>query len=500
MTRSNSLDMGRLKTPPNASAKLMRSPMSSLLLQAPTSPSSKSPRNPLNTHWVHEQQRKTFVHHLAKWSLNHDSSPHFHGNISLSRVAVDIGLGKSVTCILTDVAFTDARKTIVVRLFPPQENLTNRRRDSRRDKRHDSMDPFGPELNFSEWQRGVSGDTKNDGDHEASQHSKNATNGCYKLVVRCGAGWISAREYFSKLYFNHLEAQKAKARACKRKLDDSLKVPSGMLAPPPASKDTVTIRPLFHPFRRLPLELQEMILSAAAGHTRAYSPCHDLHLVHKSNSKESSPISLSTMFRISKALNEHLFPYVYHCTDFHFGLTGFTNFLWQSGPMKRPEIRRLTFHFGKLALLHCIRWLAPDPVFDLLEPPVVTNPPSLQYFWRCQIQDLVRDLHLITVTINIKGIPSEDVPMVARILQCAFGSVERTMFVDTDEYGNFKKVDLSDALSKEVEELSWKDMCEGYWKRYRQHQYFFKWDLIHATTEDFKKGMDGYQEFFDGAT
>ena len=476
--------------------------MSSPPFQGSVSPNSKSPRNPLNKHWIQEQQRQTFLHHLTKWSLNHDSSPYFHGTISLrqdAQVAPEIGLGSSVACILTDASFPDTGKKIVIRLFPPQENLANRRRGSGRNRRHDSMDLFGSELNFSEWQRVAPGDRKNDDDCEISKQPKSTTNGYYKLVIRCGAGWVSAREYFSKMYFNHLEAQKRKARTYKVNIDDSLGIQSGLLGSRPLSRDTVTIRPLFHPFRRLPLELQEMILKTAAGHTRAYNLCHDLHLVHQSNKTELSPISLSTMFQISKTLNEDLIPYVYHSTDFHFGLTGFTNFLWQSGPVNRPEIRRLTFHFGKLALLHCIRWLAPDPVFDLLDPPVVTNPPSLQYFWRCQIQDLVRDLNLLTLTINIKSIPPVDIPMVVRILQCTFGS-ERMLFVETDRNGNYKKVVLSNETIKMVDQMSWKEMCMGYWERHRQQQYFLKWDLMRLMTEEFEKRMEGNEDFFGRPT
>ncbi|CAO2657589.1 Nn.00g037150.m01.CDS01 [Neocucurbitaria sp. VM-36] len=496
--------MGRPRTPSNPPTTLMTTPTPSS--QATTSPSRTSPRNPSNKFWVQEQQRRTFLYHLTQWSLSHDSSPHFQGKISLipsSPLAPEIGLGKSVACILTDTTFSDARKTIVIRLFPPQVTQANKRRGLGRNRRHEAMDPFGSEVNFSEWQRGVFDDRKDDGSCEKLRQSKDATNGCYKLVVRCGAGWISAREYFSKLYFNHLDVQRTNPKTCNRFLDDSLKFRSGLLGPPPSPKITVTVRPLFHPFRRLPPELQEMILSMAAGHTRAYNLCYDPHLVHKNNRKAPSPISLSTMFRISKAINEHLVPFVYHSTDFHFGLTGFTNFLWQSGPINRPEIRRLTFHFGKLALLHCIRWLAPDPVFDLLEPPVVTNPPSLQYFWRCQIQDLVRELHLYSLTIDLRCIPSADVPMVAHILRSAFGSVERMLFIETDKRGSTTRVEATDERIERIkmaEEMSWRDMCTGYWERHRQHQYFFKWDLLRATTEEFEKRMEEDKKFFACAT
>ncbi|KAJ4373943.1 hypothetical protein N0V83_002682 [Neocucurbitaria cava] len=490
--------MGRPKSPTNPPVKLSRTPISIPSPQAAISPSRTTLRNPSNKYWVQEQQRRTFVYYLTQWSLSHDSSPHFHGMISLNpacQESQEISLGKSVACILTDTTFSDARKKIVIRLFPPHQSLPSKRRVLRR---HDSMDPFGSELNFSEGQRGVLINTKSDEGRDTSRAPENTTHGCYKMVVRCGAGWISAREYFSKLYFNRLEVHKASPATGKRFLDNSLKMRSESLGPPPSSKVTVTVRPLFRPFSRLPSELQDMILSIAAGHTRAYNLCADPHLVHKSNRKVASPISLSTMFRISKAISKHLVPFVYHSTDFHFGLTGFTNFLWQSGPINRPEIKRLTFHFGKLALLHCIRWLAPDPVFELLEPPVVTNPPSLQYFWRCQIQDLVRELNLYTLTVDLRCIPPADIPMVVHILRNAFGSVERMVFVETDRRGGTTQVEYDDERLKPAKESSWREMCKGYWERHRQHQYFFKWDLLHATTEDFEKRIEENKGFFYG--
>lgn len=439
------------------------------------------------------------MHHLRLWSLSHDSSPYFHGKISLfpdSQVASEIGLSKSVACILTDSTFTDARKKIVIRLFPPQEDSTHRRRVLGRIRHYDSMDLVGSEVNFSEWQRNVPKKTRGDGTYESPLTPINPANGYYKLVVRCGAGWISAREYFSKIYFTHLEAQKLNPRTYLRTVDQSLKNRSKPLGCPPIEKESVTVQPLFHPFQRLPSELQEMILMTAAGHTRAYNLCYDAHLVHRSNRKGPSPISLSRMFQISKATNKHLVPYIYHSTDFHFGLTGFTNFLWQVGPTHRPEIRRLTFHFGKLALLHCIRWLAPDPVFELLEPPVVTTPRSLQFFWRCQIQDLVRDLNLLTLTINLKGVPSEDVPMVIRILKNAFGGLERLLFVETDKYGNSKSVEFDDRTTELFDKQSWREMCRGYYERHRIHQYYLKWDLLRMETDELEDLMDEDKDFF----
>ncbi len=501
MTRTDSLKCAGPQAPKSLPpSTLVTSTTPTQSPKPPPSPSRKSPRNPSNKHWIHEQQRKTFLNHLAQWSLSHDSSPYFHGKIGLvpdSQVATEIGLAKSVACILTDVAFTDARKKIIVRLFPPQENKVSRKLDNQRKRRRDSMHPLDSELNFSEWQRCVQFNAGEKEENEQPQvDSLSTANRYYKLIVRCGAGWISAREYFSKLYFSQLEAQKRNPRTYKQTINKSLKSRSELLGPPPSDKDSVTIQPLFHPFGRLPVEIQEMILRTAAGHTQKYNLCLDPHLLQRGQRREPAPISLSTMFQISKAINVHLLPYVFHSTDFNFGLTGFTNFLWQCGPTNRVEIKRLTFHFGKLALLHCIRWLAPDPVFDLLEPPVVTNPRALQYFWRCQIQDLARELHLLSLTIDIAGIPTNDLPMVVCILRKAFGSIEHMRFVDRNKDGVCKEVKLSDETIRTMEQDSWRDMCSGYLERHRLYHYFYKWDLMSSTAEEYDALMDKDREFF----
>lgn len=324
--------------------------------------------------------------------------------------------------------------------------------------------------------------------------------GYYRLVVRCGAGWMTAREYFSKLYFTHLEARKPRSRLRRhnRTTGDTPKHQLQRLDSQYFVKDAVTIQPLFHPFQRLPLELQEMIFKTAAGLSKNYNLCYDTHLFSERKIDSTSPISLSTMFRVSKMLNSQLVPFVLHSVDFHFGLTGFTNFLWQSGPVNRPEIRRITFHFGKLALLHCIRWLAPDPVFELLEPPVVTNPRSLQYFWRCQIQDLAREMNLLTLTLDLKSMPAADVPMVTRILGNAFGSVGRIRFIETDKQGNSEIVGSEDArLDGLKHQQSWRVLCAGYFERHKRHQYFSKWELMNLGGEQLDMLMDLEKEAFD---
>jgi len=433
------------------------------------------------------RQRRAFLDHLRKWTSDHDASLHFHGKLSLlprgAERQCEYEFGKPVTCVLTDTSFPDARQTIVIKLFPPQEDARTLKTTENDDMRRDSM-----ELNYPS-QR----DTK-ETTATSRQHASTGAKAHYKLVVRCGAGWMSARDFFSKTYFSRLEAR----ASVRRSLCNLLETRSKALGPRPSDKDTVTIRPLFHPFRTLPAELQEMVLFTAAGLSKSYNLCSDDYGIPSVKKKDSrSAISLSTLFRVSKSVNEHLLPFAYRSTDFHFGLTGFTNFLWQSGPGNRRDVRRLTFHFGKLALLHCIRWMAPDPVFDLLEPPVATNPRSLQYFWRCQIQDLAKDLDLLTLTINIKNIPTEDIPVIVSIMKNAFGSVEKLHFIEADRDGTSTVVPMDDERLKGVtEEQTWRDMCLGYYRSHRTQSYYFKFELLKGDEQVLEDAMDSDREFY----
>lgn len=455
----------------------------------PASTSPKSSRSLANRLWAQEQQRQEYFNHLKQWSLNHDSSIHFHGKLSISRQPTgcpqDLQLGKAVKCILTDSAFTDARQIIVIKLFAPDERQSSN--NEHINTRRDSMDPCDEDE-----AREVKDSDVLDSLAEASPKEH------YKMVIRSGAGWVSAREYFSKVYFWHLEPRQGNPTT-RAVLDEYMLRRSQNLGPPPLEKDCVTIRPLFHAFQKLPPELREMILTTAAGLGGSYNLCADDYGTLKVKKDDFRPaISLSNLFRINKNVNMHLIPFIYHSTDFHFGLTGFTNFLWQSGPTKRHEIRRLTFHFGKLALLHCIRWLAPDPVFSLFEPPVATNPRALQYFWRCQIQDLVKDLHLFSLTFNIKQIPKADLSMIVAIMKAAFGSIQQIRFIETDANGVARPVELDDErLTGVRRRWTWRELCMQYYEIHRIHSYFFKFELLKSQAEDVQAFMDKDGEFFE---
>ncbi|KAF2681290.1 hypothetical protein K458DRAFT_420791 [Lentithecium fluviatile CBS 122367] len=431
--------------------------------KSPVSPSSisKSPRSPRKPAWSPQQQRHVFLDHLRKWSADHDSSPYFNGKISLLQQAENveiIELGKSIKCILTDAAWTDARKQIVVRLFPP-----------------------------------------------SAQNTK------YKLVIRYGAGWVSAREFFNKEYFSYPQLERMHKKVAdppgaspSKGADHLAKWRSSLLGPKPADKDSVAIQPLFRPFLKLPLELQQMILATAAGVTGRYRVERDRS--HGSSRRRSShrpaptgpfsPISLATMMKISKSLNGHLVPWVYRTTDFEFGTTGFTNFLWMSGPQRRAELKNLTFKFCDSGLAHCIRWLAADPILELFEPPVITNPPALRYFWRCQIQDLAKEVHLSTLTIDICGVPFPDIAMMVRILRQAFGSIERIRF----KHGSVIIYKDNPRLAGTTAERTWRQECRGFIERRRHDR--SSWPGMSSTVSDMKgedveQMMDGNKEFFD---
>lgn len=412
------------------------------------------------------------MEHLKQWAADHDSSPQFHGRIDIMSSGLEedtMQLGKSVKCALTHADSQKARKQIIIRLFPP------RTQDAR-----------------------------------------------YTMVIRCGSGWMSARDFFNKEHLLLLTASR-KARELKEswgkekrtqsshpRLHAFRDIASKTQKPAPKTKSTplpeaepansVKIGPTFHPFLRLPQELQDIIWTTAAGLTGMYRPCRhrtsDFPVPHISENfypRPKSPITLSVMLRVCKSLNAHMAPWIYRTTRFQFELTGFTNFLWVSGPENRKNLRRVTFKFSSLAPLHCLRWLSPDPVFMLFDPPAYTSPHGLQYFWRCQIQDLARELHLQTLTLDLQGVQPAHVQMVVRILRHAFGSVARVVFqengVDLEE-GHWRLEGLR-------ERKSWREMCREWYKAYSANQGYMSDERRGKTAGELEADMDGMKEFFD---
>lgn len=270
-------------------------------------------------------------------------------------------------------------------------------------------------------------------------------------------------------------------------------------------KDQIRISPLFHPFTRLPHELQDQILYYAIGYSRKikiYS--HRTVNVKNASSSANLPITISKLFRISKETNEHMVPHIFRSTNFQFGMTGFTNFLWQIGPVNRSYLQNLTFSFGRASLLHCVRWLAPDPLWELFEPPVATNPPSLTYFWRCQIQDLMRGLSLLTLTVDIIDVPLADVPMLVRILKSAIGSTEHVRIIDN--LGSKKEPEIiNQALHwrfPDFEELTWKELALRYHADYKHLRWHMRHKLVPTDPRVdvrslLEEWMDENRAFFD---
>jgi hypothetical protein len=352
----------------------------------------------------------------------------------------------------------------------------------------------------------------------------------YHLVVRSGSGWVTARQYFDKHHFAHPQkpdppkappgpawanltedippplwanstfpttptpgaflplspnnvnwsintnnqAREPSAPTKQHDQNSLLPIHSKQNRLAPAAKDTVTISPLFRPFLRLPQELQDEILFQAVGYTRRISLTHTLQVKNATRYLEA-PISISKLFQISKAINQKMVPHIFSTTNFHFGMTGFTKFLWQLGPVNRSNLKHVTFHFGKQSLLHCIRWTAPDPVYEMLEPPVATHPTTLTYFWRCQLQDLMKELNLLTLTIDIGDVPLSDVPMLIRILSIAVGSVERIRVISNHGgTGMVIEENVQDLPTRftDTSKTTWRELCQRYhsdYKHYRWH-------------------------------
>jgi len=168
-----------------------------------------------STHVPHSQdkQKRSYLHHLEQWALNHDSAPHFHGSIYPVEPPTDkasIDLWQSVTCVLC-THNSDVRTKIIIRLFPPRD-ATSR----------------------------------------------------YSMVVRSGSGWTPAKAFFEKEYFHQINMSNQKLEYFTAK--------SKHVGPKPDSASTVKIQPLFHPFLRLPIELQDMILAFAVHKQPVFEP------------------------------------------------------------------------------------------------------------------------------------------------------------------------------------------------------------------------------------
>ena len=110
----------------------------------------------------------------------------------------------------------------------------------------------------------------------------------------------------------------------------------------------------------------------------------------------------------------------------------------------------------------------------------------------------MKDLNLLTLTINIKHIPTADIPMMVAILKSAFGGVEKMYFVESENDGTSRSVSLEDErLSGLVMKKTWREMCLNYYQSHRLHSYFFKFDLLKVVEDDLHDMMSCDGKFFD---
>lgn len=373
---SSQSDVRPQSTPSDGYEETRRSAETETVSSKP--PASYTVCNPANKFWTKATRREIFVRHLSVWASNHDSSAYFHGSISLQPQGATSGeiveLGKSVSCILTSLGTT---KKIVIRLFQSQQHGGDVRHQ-RGIRVKNATSSLGTAIRSS-----TSG-SKNRSGCGMIRRQQNRPMVPYKMVIRSGSGWISAREYLDKHYFAHLVKPDVLIAP---KLPPPRPTPGPLLgwqdlsannvdwgaptmqrepitSPKPLvqneslykehkgreplrpARDTVTISPLFRPFSKLPIELQDEILYHAIGYTRCIrlTPKESILAV---SAMPKSPITISNLFRISNAINQRSTTHIFRSTNFHFGITGLTKFLWQLGPTNRSQLRHLTVHFGR---------------------------------------------------------------------------------------------------------------------------------------------------------
>jgi len=133
------------------------------------------------------------------------------------------------------------------------------------------------------------------------------------------------------------------------------------------------------------------------------------------------PSKVMDLSLVSRNLQARVIPWFYRSTNFYFQTHGLTLFLWCAGPVGRTNIRKMTLNFGLYSLLHCLRWLAPDPVFDLFNPPLYS---ALQLYWRLEIQQLLKEVKLDMLTLVVSEVPRDDIAFVTRLIVESFGHVK----------------------------------------------------------------------------
>lgn len=88
-------------------------------------------------------------------------------------------------------------------------------------------------------------------------------------------------------------------------------------------------------------------------------------------------------------------------------------------------------------------------------------------------------MHLLSLTVDVRNMPVQDLGMVVKILKVVFGTVERVRFVETERNGRVKVLDEEDERVKmAMEGGTWREMCRGYFQRYSRHQYLMRFELV----------------------
>lgn len=510
------------------------------------------------------RQREAFLQHLRDWALSHDSSVYFKGTIQLNEDTFPddiLELGKSINCILSSGTL---RKKIVVRLFRSQWHKSNVKRDISRttnvgsgqyvapyrlvirsgsgwvqareffDRYHFTKSGKNQEL-LSQYSGSTCPWTDLPPGGQAGSAASISTwtaplvpaaaahsVGNTQMSTLTGPTFHNGGPHIvftgiqqspsvilppnNSVYNNNIRNRLADNNGPVKQSNPrfSLSAYSKLNVPTLRLRDIVPISPLFRPFLRLPQELQDEILYRSIGYTGTMSVTRTVH-PRTAVSSSKAPITVSKLFRISKTISAHFVPHIFRSTNFHFGMTGFTKFLWHIGPINRSNLRHLTFHFGIGSLLHCIRWLAPDLIWELFEPPVATNPPTLIHFWRCQLQDLLKELNLSTISIDIQDVPPRDVPMVVRILQSVLGSIGRIYVISKNSRVEFITRDCSQSVRRQIDNArvctnTWREMSLQYHLDYK----YQRWHMQHmwiSKDEDLTPllnlHMDKEKAFFD---
>lgn len=90
--------------------------------------------------------------------------------------------------------------------------------------------------------------------------------------------------------------------------------------------------------------------------------------------------------------------------------------------------------------------------------------------------------------------------MIVAIMKCAFGSIEKMRFVETDKNGVTCTVEMDDErLGSLDKKHTWRQMCMNYYEAHRVHSYFFKFELLKGQVEDVENIMAKDSKFFDRA-